>query len=89
MDDLMETIGQGPPDLVGHRNNSFRAYPWPWIYMASRLTMGISTMAILPTETEPAYWRQVGIITLVWTILLVVAGVVLILYGDSITNVLF
>lgn len=51
--------------------------------------MGIHTMALLPTETEPAYWKHVGLITLVWTILLVIAGIVLILYGDAITNVLF
>lgn len=46
-------------------------------------------MSLLPTETEPAFWRQVGIITIVWTILLVVSGIALILYGDVIMNVLF
>ena len=46
-------------------------------------------MNVLPADDERTYWIRVGVLTIVWTILLVIASIVLIVYGGAITEFLF
>lgn len=45
------------------------------------------TMSFLPGDDEPTYFRQVGILTIVWTLILVLAAILLLAFGNAIMGI--